>query len=145
VVEALYYKPKGCGIESRWDGFFFFFNLPNPWSGTMDPGFDWTSNRNEYQESSCVVNVGPERKADNLTAISEAIVYKMWESRRLTNLWTFTACYTDRVTFLPLCSVCERVSGVAWTHCCTKGFISLPRILYLPAWNNLRTEWALLS
>jgi hypothetical protein len=28
----------------------------------------------------------PERKADNLTAIRETIVYKMWEPRRLTTL-----------------------------------------------------------
>jgi hypothetical protein len=32
------------------------------------------------------------RKADNLTAISQPIVYKMWEPRRLTTLWAFTAC-----------------------------------------------------
>jgi hypothetical protein len=28
------------------------------------------------------------RKADNLTAICESIVYKMWEPQRLTILWT---------------------------------------------------------
>jgi hypothetical protein len=27
------------------------------------------------------------RKADNLTAICEPIVYKIWEPRRLTHLW----------------------------------------------------------
>jgi hypothetical protein len=37
----------------------------------------------------------PARKADNLTAICESIVYKMWEPRRLTTLWAFTACYRD--------------------------------------------------
>jgi hypothetical protein len=33
------------------------------------------------------------RKADNLTAIYEPVVQKMWEPRRLTTLWEFTACY----------------------------------------------------
>jgi hypothetical protein len=34
-------------------------------------------------------------KGDNLTAICEPIVRKMWEPQRLTNLWAFTACYGD--------------------------------------------------
>jgi hypothetical protein len=37
----------------------------------------------------------PARKAD-LTAFSEPIIYKMWEPRRFTTLWTSTACYRDR-------------------------------------------------
>jgi hypothetical protein len=40
----------------------------------------------------------PARKAD-LTAICEKIVYKMWESRRLTTLWASTACYSNIFTF----------------------------------------------
>jgi hypothetical protein len=42
----------------------------------------------------------PGRKADNLIAISEPIVYKMWEPRRLTTLWASTACHRDSFTFL---------------------------------------------
>jgi hypothetical protein len=42
------------------------------------------------------------RKADNLTAIFEPIVKKIWESRRLTALWASTACYRDSFTFLYL-------------------------------------------
>jgi hypothetical protein len=42
----------------------------------------------------------PTRKADNLTAICEPIVYKMWEPRRLTTLWASTACYRDSFTFI---------------------------------------------
>jgi hypothetical protein len=42
----------------------------------------------------------PVRKADNLTAICEPIVYKMLEPRRLTNLWDSTACYRVRFTFI---------------------------------------------
>jgi hypothetical protein len=41
----------------------------------------------------------PARKADNLTAICEPTVYKMWESRRLTTLWASTVCYRDSFTF----------------------------------------------
>jgi hypothetical protein len=40
----------------------------------------------------------PAREADNLTAISEPIVYKIWQPRRLTILWAFTACYRDSFT-----------------------------------------------
>jgi hypothetical protein len=41
----------------------------------------------------------PERKADNLTAISEPIIMKMWQPRSLTTLWASTACYRDSFTF----------------------------------------------
>jgi hypothetical protein len=41
----------------------------------------------------------PARGADNPTAICEPFVYKMWEPRRLTALWAFTACYRDSFTF----------------------------------------------
>jgi hypothetical protein len=40
----------------------------------------------------------PARKADNLTAICEPTVYKMWEPRRLTTLRASTACYRDSFT-----------------------------------------------
>jgi hypothetical protein len=34
------------------------------------------------------------RKADNITAICEPIVYKMWRPRRLTTLWVSMVCFT---------------------------------------------------
>jgi hypothetical protein len=37
--------------------------------------------------------------ADNLTAICDPIVYKMWEPRHLTTLWASTASYRDSFTF----------------------------------------------
>jgi hypothetical protein len=40
----------------------------------------------------------PARKADNLIGICDPTVY-MWEPRRLTNLWAFTACYGDSFTY----------------------------------------------
>jgi hypothetical protein len=42
----------------------------------------------------------PARKADNLTAICESIVWKIWEPRRLITIWASTACYRDSFTFL---------------------------------------------
>jgi hypothetical protein len=41
----------------------------------------------------------PACEADNLTAICEQIVYKMWEPRRLTILWASMACNMDSFTF----------------------------------------------
>jgi hypothetical protein len=40
----------------------------------------------------------PARKANNLTAICEPIVQKMWKPQPLTTLWAFTACYRDSFT-----------------------------------------------
>jgi hypothetical protein len=40
----------------------------------------------------------PVRRADNLTAICEPIVYKMWAPRRLTPLCASTAGYRDSFT-----------------------------------------------
>jgi hypothetical protein len=42
----------------------------------------------------------PARKSDNLTAICEPIVYKMWEPQHLTALWVSTARYRDTFTFI---------------------------------------------
>jgi hypothetical protein len=39
-------------------------------------------------------------KADNLTAICESIVQKMWEPRRHTTLWASKACYRDSFSFI---------------------------------------------
>jgi hypothetical protein len=75
-----------------------FFNLPNPSSRTMTLGYTQPltemSTRNRKGR--------PVRKADNHTAICEKIVYKMWEPRRLTTLWAFTACYRDSFTLFYL-------------------------------------------
>jgi hypothetical protein len=42
----------------------------------------------------------PARGADNLTAICELIVWKMWEPRRLTNLWAFRDNFTFFTTIM---------------------------------------------
>jgi hypothetical protein len=52
----------------------------------------------------------PGRKTDNLTAICELIVWKMWEPRRLTTLCAFTACYRDSfISFPRVCFLFIRV------------------------------------
>jgi hypothetical protein len=40
----------------------------------------------------------PMRKADNLDAISEPIVWTMWDPQHLTTLQASTACYGDSFT-----------------------------------------------
>jgi hypothetical protein len=42
----------------------------------------------------------PARRADNLAAIYEPIVEKMWERQHLTALWAFAACCRDTFTLL---------------------------------------------
>jgi hypothetical protein len=44
----------------------------------------------------------PAPEADNLTAICEPTVQKMWEPRPLTVLWGSMASYRDCFTFLPV-------------------------------------------
>jgi hypothetical protein len=44
-------------------------------------------------------NGRPALRADNLAAIYEPIVQKMWEPQHLTTLGASTACYRDTFTF----------------------------------------------
>jgi hypothetical protein len=71
MVEALCYKPEGRGFDSRLGH--WIFQLTQSFQPHYDPGVDWASNRNEYQESSCGKG-RPACKADILTAICEPIV-----------------------------------------------------------------------
>jgi hypothetical protein len=48
LVEALRYKPEGCGIDSRWCQ--WNFSLTSSFRPHYGPGVDSASNRNEYQE-----------------------------------------------------------------------------------------------
>jgi hypothetical protein len=51
-------------------------------------------------------------KANNLTAICEPIVWKMWEPRRLTALWASAVCYRDSFTLLLL-----YLRIITWRRC----------------------------
>jgi hypothetical protein len=94
-----------------------FFNLPNPSSCTVALGstqpLKEMSTRNLPGSKGKLV-----RKADNLTAICEPIIWKMWEPQCLTTLRAFTACYRDSFT-LPLhVCVCVCVCVCVWVGGC---------------------------
>jgi hypothetical protein len=75
-----------------------FFNQPNPSSRIM--GLRSTQPLTEMSTRNLPGGKRrPVREADNLTAICEPIVQKMWEPRRLTTLWAFMVCYRDSFTF----------------------------------------------
>jgi hypothetical protein len=95
-----YRNIEGSGFDSRWGH--RIFQLTNPSKPHYGPGVDPASNRNEYQESSWWSKGRPARKANNLTAIYEPIVQKMWEPRRLTILWASTASHRDSFIFIYL-------------------------------------------
>jgi hypothetical protein len=46
----------------------------------------------------------PARKPDNLSAICEPIIYKIWEPRRITTQWALHSCLSDSVTFMEFIS-----------------------------------------
>jgi hypothetical protein len=48
-----------------------------------------------YRVSTACHRDSLEPKTDNLTAMCEPIVYKIWQPRRLTTLWASTACHRD--------------------------------------------------
>jgi hypothetical protein len=75
-----------------------FFNLPNPSSRTMALGS--IQPLTEMSTRNIPGGEGrPARKADNLTAICESIIYKMWEPQHLTALWVSMARYRDSSLF----------------------------------------------
>jgi hypothetical protein len=65
------------------------------------PGVYSTSDRIEYQKQKKVSEAKrrPVCKADNLAAICEQIVYKIWAPQYLTTLYASTAYYGDSFTF----------------------------------------------
>jgi hypothetical protein len=69
------------------------------WPG-IEPGPPQTQPLTEVSTSNIPGGKGrPARGADNLTAICEPIVSKMWEPQRLTTLRAFTAFYRASFTF----------------------------------------------
>jgi hypothetical protein len=89
-----------------------FFNRSNTSSRTMAPGS--TQPLTEMSTRNRPVGKGrPARGANNVTAICEPIVYKMWEPWRLTSLWAFVACYRDSFTFLNTATL---RSALVWTY-----------------------------
>jgi hypothetical protein len=94
------------------------FNSPNPSSRTMALGS--TQPLTEMNIWNLPGGKGrPARKADNLTAVCEPIVYKIWEPRRLTILRASTARYRDSFTFsLPFLEAKQNILNLSGTIIC---------------------------
>jgi hypothetical protein len=67
----------------------------------------------------------PARKADNLTAICESVIWKMREPRRHTTLWASTAYYKDSFTFFFLTSSYSKIEILCGRNG-NAGFLALP-------------------
>jgi hypothetical protein len=79
----------------------FFFNWPNPSSRTMALGS--TQPLTEMSTRNLTGGKGRPAGAQGRQAYRHLwadCMKKMWEPRRLTTLWAFTACYRDSFTFL---------------------------------------------
>jgi hypothetical protein len=50
VVNALFYKPKGRGFDTRWGECFFFFSIYLILSAALGPAVHSASDRNKYQK-----------------------------------------------------------------------------------------------
>jgi hypothetical protein len=75
-----------------------FFTSPNPSSLTTALGSTWTLTERSIRN--LPGNKGrPVCKDDNLTAIYELIIKKMWGPRRLTTLCASTVCYRYSFTY----------------------------------------------
>jgi hypothetical protein len=79
-------------------------------------------------------------RADNLIAICEPIVQKMWEPRRLTTLWSSTACYGDSFTFFYLTRYYWgeqiRIGTTLWSYVRTRVVLNdKPESHYSPYFN----------
>jgi hypothetical protein len=79
------------------------FNLPNPSGRNMVLGSTQLLTEMSTRNLPEGGKGRPARKAENLTAICEAIVSKMWEPLRLTTLWDFKVCYGNSFINLYLC------------------------------------------
>jgi hypothetical protein len=109
------------------------------------PAVDSASNRNEYKEYSGD-KLWPALKAPNLTAICKPIVWKMWEPRCLTTLWTSTTCYrhsfaficyADREVVSEIRAECDMVINNRTQFCCGREICLKP--------GRLKIGWMLWS
>jgi hypothetical protein len=86
----------------------------------------WTQHQTEMSTRNLPGGKGrPERKADNLTAICESTVCKMWKPRRLTMPWVCVACYRNNFTYY-------LTFPKLFTLVCISFYILLFFLLYFP-------------
>jgi hypothetical protein len=103
-------------ISLRW----IFFNFVNPSSRSM--ALESTQPLTKMSTRNLFGGKGrPALKADNLTAIYEPIVYKLWEPQNLTTLWASTACYRDTYPYLNVFKDFVISSGYIWSRILFKG------------------------
>jgi hypothetical protein len=98
LVEALSYKLKVRGIDSRWGHCFSSIYLIFP--AALGPGVDSASNRNEYQKMFLGVKRGLRVKLTTLPPSVCRLPRKCVQPRHLATLWAFTDCYRDSFTLL---------------------------------------------
>jgi hypothetical protein len=79
----------------------------------------------------------PARKADNITAICEPIVQKMWEPRRLTSLRASTACYRDNFFYCPVSTPHFIVGAALFSITSSDQGISIPHSTNMPVFINI--------
>jgi hypothetical protein len=80
VVEAQCYKPEGRGFETRSGELISSIYVILP--AALGPGVYSVSNRNENQKQKIIFlgsKLRPVRRADNLIAICEPIVWTTWD------------------------------------------------------------------
>jgi hypothetical protein len=103
ITRGRHYRPIG-GRSAEWTkldstpSLYPFKNNTLSFQPHYGPGVDLACNRNEYQESSWGVKGDRRIGVTTLLPSVSRLSDKMWEPRRLTTLWAFTACYRDSLT-----------------------------------------------
>jgi hypothetical protein len=93
-VTTLHTGSSRVRVPIRW----IFFSIYLILKIHYGPGVDSASNRNEYQEFSWGIKGGRRVRLTTLPPSVSDCLDKMWEPRRPTALWAFTACYRDNFT-----------------------------------------------
>jgi hypothetical protein len=96
-IKALSYKPEGHRFKSQWSHWIFQLLIPS--SRTMVTGSTQPLTEMSTRNLSGSKESRPAHKFDNLTAIPEPVILKMWETQCPTIPWAFTDCYSDSFTF----------------------------------------------